>query len=75
MNLNFSTGRILLGQHELQVRLQASKVVMTVLPDDIRLLSDARLLLADVGAVRWQLTLDDNEQLQQIADFYGIEVE
>ncbi|MCL1074860.1 DUF3389 family protein [Shewanella dokdonensis] len=72
MKLNISGGYLLVNPRELQVRLQSSQVVMTVLAEDIRLLASARLLLADAGAVRWQLPLDSDEQLQQLVEFYGI---
>lgn len=72
MKLNISGGYLLVNPRELQVRLQSSQVVMTVLAEDIRLLASARLLLADAGAVRWQLSLDSDEQLQQLVEFYGI---
>jgi hypothetical protein len=72
VNLNFSGGRLILNSRELQVRLQSSPVVMTVLAEDIRLLASARLLLADAGVVRWQLSLDNDTQLQQLAEFYGV---
>nr|WP_283105061.1 DUF3389 family protein [Shewanella dokdonensis] len=70
--MNISGGYLLVNPRELQVRLQSSQVVMTVLAEDIRLLASARLLLADAGAVRWQLPLDSDEQLQQLVEFYGI---
>ncbi|MFQ6370603.1 DUF3389 family protein [Shewanella sp. YIC-542] len=72
MKIECAAARLLLTPRELQVRLQNAPVVMSVLVDDIRLLATANLLLADAGAVRWQLTLDTPEQLQIIGQFYGI---
>jgi len=48
------------------------QTVLMALSDDIRLLKGPCILLADAGAVRWQLLLDSDEQLEQLADFYGL---
>ncbi|MBO2615972.1 DUF3389 family protein [Shewanella algae] len=72
MKIDCEQGRLLLSPNELQARLPAMQTVLMALSDDIRLLKGPCILLADAGAVRWQLRLDSDEQLEQLADFYGL---
>ncbi|ABM00229.1 DUF3389 domain-containing protein [Shewanella amazonensis] len=72
MVISHSQGKLILAQTELLCRLNGG-VQLRALMDDIRLLADAKLLIADAGAVSWTLILDDDEQLDAIAAFYGLE--
>ncbi|KFZ36700.1 hypothetical protein HR45_14660 [Shewanella mangrovi] len=75
MLLTLNHAKLILSPQELQVRLMPSGAILSVLLDDLRLIASVNLLVANVGAVSWQLPLDNAEQLQQIADFYGIAAE
>ncbi|WP_417762819.1 DUF3389 family protein [Shewanella sp.] len=75
MLLNLSHAKLILTPQQLQVRLQPSGAVLGVFADDLRLIGTANLIVANVGSVSWQLPLENDEQLQQVADFYGIAVE
>ncbi|QSX35030.1 DUF3389 family protein [Shewanella avicenniae] len=75
MLMTLAHAKLILSPMELQVRLQPAGTVLTVLAEDLRLIASANLLVANVGAVSWQMPLENAEQLQQIADFYGIAAE
>lgn len=75
MLIQLAHAKLILSPMELQVRLQPAGAVLTVMVDDLRLIGAANLLLANVGAVSWQLPLDNADQLAQISDFYGIAIE
>ncbi|MCH1921006.1 DUF3389 domain-containing protein [Shewanella sp. A3A] len=72
MLLNLTHAKLILTPQQLQVRLQPSGAILEVFAEDLRLISTANLLVANVGSVSWQLPLENNEQLQQVAEFYGI---
>ncbi|MCE9688223.1 MULTISPECIES: DUF3389 family protein [Shewanella] len=75
MVLDFSQGKIIVTAFEVQVRLRASNLVLQAMAEDIQLKRQGRLLLADGGAVRWSLSLDDEAQLEQIREQLGLDYE
>ncbi|MCL2918719.1 DUF3389 family protein [Shewanella litorisediminis] len=72
MIISHSQGKLILAHTELLCRLNGG-VQLRALVDDMRLLAEAKLLIADAGAVSWSLLLDDDGQLEAIAAFYGLE--
>ncbi|MCG9729337.1 DUF3389 domain-containing protein [Shewanella sp. Isolate13] len=71
MIIQFSAGKLILSPFEVQVRLD-NGCQLYAMVDDIKLHQDALMLVADAGAVRWNIKLDSNEQLQEIKDELGI---
>ncbi|QSX28673.1 DUF3389 family protein [Shewanella cyperi] len=64
-------GKLIITPHEVQARLAEGAVALSALVEDVRLLDKAGLIIADAGAVRWQLKLSA-EQLQEIREFLGL---
>ncbi|GIU36764.1 DUF3389 domain-containing protein [Shewanella schlegeliana] len=71
MIIQFSAGKLIVSPFEVQVRLN-NGCQLYAMVDDIKFHQDALILVADAGAVRWNLKLDSNEQLQEIKDELGI---
>ena len=73
MVIEFSGGRVIVSPQEVLVKL-ATGVSLYAMVDDLRLLSAGNIMVADAGAVRWHLTLDDENQLADIAECLGIDI-
>ncbi|KIO35709.1 DUF3389 family protein [Shewanella sp. cp20] len=73
MVVEFSGGRVIVSPQEVLVKL-ATGVSLYAMVDDLRLLSAGNIMVADAGAVRWHLTLDDETQLADIAECLGIDI-
>ncbi|MEZ9822191.1 DUF3389 domain-containing protein [Shewanella sp. 10N.286.45.A1] len=71
MIIEFSNGKIVLTPFEVQVRLN-NHCHLYAMVEDIKFLQDALMMIADAGAVRWNLKLDNEQQLQQIRAELGI---
>ncbi|ABV87228.1 DUF3389 family protein [Shewanella pealeana] len=71
MIVQFSAGKLIVTPFEVQVRLD-NGCQLYAMVDDIKFHLDALMLVADAGAVRWNIRLDSIEQLQDIKDELGI---
>ncbi|GIU07525.1 MULTISPECIES: DUF3389 family protein [unclassified Shewanella] len=71
MIVQFSVGKLIISPFEVQVRLE-NGCQLYAMVDDIKFHQDALMLVADAGAVRWNLKLDSIEQLQDIKQELGI---
>ncbi|MCL1145856.1 DUF3389 family protein [Shewanella sp. 10N.261.52.F9] len=71
MIIAFSAGKIILTPFEVQVRLD-NGCQLYAMVDDVKCHDDALMLVADAGAVRWNIKLDTSEQLQEIKQELGI---
>ncbi|MGS0677188.1 DUF3389 family protein [Shewanella sp. 0m-4] len=71
MIIHFSAGKLVVSPFEIQVRLE-NGCQLYAMVDDIKFHQDALILVADAGAVRWNIKLDSTEQLQQIMQELGI---
>ena len=71
MIIELSSGKIVLTPFEVQVRLN-NQCHLYAMVEDIKFHQDALMMIADAGAVRWNLKLDNDEQLQQIKTELGI---
>ncbi len=68
MLIHFSQGTLILTHTELQAKLNQGQVTLYAMAEDIKVISDALVLIADAGAVRWSLKLDTAEQLQMVIE-------
>ncbi len=68
MLIHFSQGTLILTAMELQAKLNQGQVTLYAMAEDIKVIADALILLADAGAVRWSLKLDTPEQLQTVVE-------
>ncbi|ABO24004.1 DUF3389 domain-containing protein [Shewanella loihica] len=73
MVIEFSGGRIIVSPQEVLVKLTTG-VSLYAMADDLRLLSAGNIMVADAGAVRWHLSLDDANQLGDIAESLGVDI-
>lgn len=73
MIIQFSKGKIVTSPFELQVRFNDMPVMLSAMVDDIQCRAEAIMLIADAGAVRWTLKLDNIPQLIQVCDELGIQ--
>ncbi|MDR8523642.1 MULTISPECIES: DUF3389 family protein [Shewanella] len=71
MIIQFSAGKLILSPYEVQARLD-NGCQLYAMVDDIKFHDDALMLVADAGAVRWNIKLDSSEQLQEIKHELGI---
>ncbi|MCG9736837.1 DUF3389 domain-containing protein [Shewanella insulae] len=74
MVIEFSGGRVIVSPQEVLVKL-TSGVSLYAMVDDLRMLSAGNIMVADGGAVRWHLALDDANQLADIAECLGIDID
>ncbi|QLE85328.1 MULTISPECIES: DUF3389 family protein [Shewanella] len=73
MIVEFSQGKIITSAFEIQIRLTAANTTLFAMAEDVKAIDDARLLLADAGAVRWSIALDNLEQLNQVKQALAID--
>lgn len=71
MIVELSCGKMVLSPFEVQVRL-SNQCQLFAMVEDIKFHQDALMMVADAGAVRWSLKLDNHEQLQTIKTELGI---
>ncbi|GIU47004.1 hypothetical protein TUM4438_24640 [Shewanella sairae] len=71
MVIAFSAGKLIVSPFEIQARLD-NGCLLYAMVDDIKFHDDALMLVADAGAVRWNIKLDSNEQLQEVKGELGI---
>ncbi|WOT03811.1 DUF3389 family protein [Shewanella youngdeokensis] len=71
MVIEISSGKIILSPFEVQVRLN-NHCQLFAMVEDIKFHPDALMMVADAGAVRWSLKLDDSDQLKSIKAELGI---
>lgn len=74
MVIEFSGGRLIVSPQEVLVKLSPSGASLYAMADDVRLLRAGNIIVADAGAVRWHLTLDEPEQLTEVADCLGVAI-
>lgn len=72
MVIDFSQGKVILSQFEVQVRFTTSGITMYAMVEDIKFIDDALIMHADAGAVRWSLKLDSPEQIAAIREELGV---
>ena len=75
MVLDFSQGKLIVTEFEVQVRLNVASIVLQASAEDIGLRRQPPMLIADGGGVRWSLVLDSNTQLRAIQDVLGMDAE
>ncbi|MGL5335574.1 MAG: DUF3389 family protein [Enterovibrio sp.] len=75
MVLDFSQGKIIVTQHELQVRLFEAQIVLQASAADISLKQQPPMLIANGGGVRWSLVLDSGSQLHAIQSVLGLDAQ
>lgn len=73
MVVTFSQGKIIISMHEIQVKFNDRGLSLYALAEDIKVLRDALMLVADGGAVRWALKLDSIEQIDEVVAELGID--
>ncbi|MDO6618840.1 MULTISPECIES: DUF3389 family protein [unclassified Shewanella] len=75
MIIEFSQGKLVVTPFEIQCRLNTNNIVLTAMVDDMKCLSDSLMLIADAGAVRWSLKLDNAQQFYEAIEIMGIAAE
>ena len=75
MVLDFSQGKLIVTEFEVQVRINVASIVLQVSAEDISLRRQPPMLIADGGGVRWSLVLDSNAQLRAIQNVLGMDAE
>ncbi|MFA1562279.1 DUF3389 domain-containing protein [Aliivibrio fischeri] len=76
MKISFSEGDIIANQREIVIRLSnKSKTTLQAEVDAITLIGGANVINAVGSGAKWSVKLDDEAQLQQLAEEIGIAVE
>lgn len=73
MVLEFSQGKLIATEFEVQIRLSVANVVLQGSTEDISLKLEPPMIIANGGGVRWSMKLDTPEQLQSLQALLGIE--
>ncbi len=73
MVLEFSQGKLVVTEFEVQVRLSVSSVLLQASVEDISLRVAPPMLIANGGSVRWSIKLDDRTQLTSVQEILGID--
>ncbi len=75
MVIEFQYGKIIVTPHELVVRLDGShKVTMQAVSDAVQLIGGANVVVVNGSESKWSIKLDNDQQLQQIAEQLGCAV-
>ncbi|WP_037469315.1 DUF3389 family protein [Shewanella marina] len=72
MKLEFSQGKIFITPFEVQIVMNQSGLRLFAMIDDLKLHAEQWLIVADAGAVRWQVKLDNLEQFELLSTEIGI---
>ncbi|AAW87345.1 hypothetical protein VF_A0275 [Aliivibrio fischeri ES114] len=76
MKISFSEGDIIANQREIVIRLSnKSRTTLQAEVDAITLIGGANVINAVGSGAKWSVKLDDEVQLQQLAEEIGIAVE
>lgn len=76
MKISFSEGDIIANQREMVIRLSnKSRTTLQAEVDAITLIGGANVINAVGSGAKWSVKLDDEVQLQQLAEEIGIAVE
>ncbi|MBD1571305.1 MULTISPECIES: DUF3389 domain-containing protein [Aliivibrio] len=76
MKISFSEGDIIANQREIVIRLSnKSKTTLQAEVDAITLIGGVNVINAVGSGAKWSVKLDDEAQLQQLAEEVGIAVE
>lgn len=80
MVLDFSAGKMIVTEFEVQVRLNAASIsaasiVLQASSEDIGLRREPPMIIADGGGVRWSLKLDSLNQLRAVQNVLGIDAQ
>ncbi|BCN26083.1 DUF3389 domain-containing protein [Vibrio alfacsensis] len=77
MVIEFSLGKIIATQREVVIKLTgASMVTLQAQTDAIQLLGrGANVVLAHGAETKWSIKLDNDEQIRQLAQEIGIDVQ
>ncbi len=77
MVIEFSLGRIIVTQREVVIKLTGdSMVTLQAQTDAIQLLGrGANVILAHGAECKWSIKLDNEEQLKQLAQEMGLEIQ
>ncbi|QIZ75530.1 DUF3389 domain-containing protein [Ferrimonas lipolytica] len=75
MKLTFSQGVLIANPNELMVRLEGpARITFQAAADNIQLVGIANVITGFGGGVSWSLQLDDEGQLQLLAQELGLEI-
>lgn len=75
MVIDFSQGKLIVTEFEVQVRLKVASIVLQAGAEDIGLRWEPPMLIANGGAVRWSVKLDNEMQLRLVQEILGIDYE
>ncbi|AAN55049.1 DUF3389 domain-containing protein [Shewanella oneidensis MR-1] len=73
MVLDFSQGKLIATEFEVQIRLSVANVVLQASAEDVSLRLDPPMIIANGGSVRWSMKLDNSDQLQSLQALLGID--
>ncbi|MZI93933.1 DUF3389 family protein [Vibrio sp. CAIM 722] len=76
MLVEFSQGKIIVTTHEVVVKLAApSQCMLHAQSEAISLFSGANVMVANTGAVKWTITLDNPQQLNILSEQLGCDIQ
>ncbi|WP_325894423.1 DUF3389 family protein [Grimontia sp. NTOU-MAR1] len=74
MVITIPCGRIIATMHEVMVKLQENQMTLQAQTDDISLLGEPCMLIANGGTVKWSLSLGSEENLIAVSEATGIAI-
>lgn len=73
MLVEFSQGKLIATEFEVQIRLNMANVVLQAAAEDISLRLEPPMIIANGGGVRWSIKLDNTNQLDALQALLGID--
>ncbi|MFA0087388.1 PTS sugar transporter subunit IIA [Vibrio sp. 10N.286.49.C2] len=74
MTVEFSGGKVLTTPHEIVVRLTTGHTTLQAQVDAVQLILPACVISANGSECKWSIRLDNEAQIQQIANETSIEI-
>ncbi|WED24421.1 DUF3389 domain-containing protein [Vibrio sp. JC009] len=76
MVIEFKSGKIIVTQYEIVVRMMGEHMLtMQAQVDAIQLIGGANVISVNGSECKWSIKLDNSEQLEQLAAEIGIDIQ
>lgn len=75
MIIELSHGKLIVTPHEVQFRSHQQSITFTAMVDDMQCFHYGLMIVADAGAVRWSVKLDNAVQFEAVLSITQIEAQ
>lgn len=74
MVISIPGGKLIATVHEVMIKFEENHLILQAQIDDLLLLEDAQILVANAGSISWSLSLGTQETVDAIVQATGITV-